>query len=101
MVSAAIAGLAARMLLDRLRGGLHLDCRELFYPSTQVAREHKGAAATFHGAQLAQFDRLIESRPAGARDRARLGDGVGQRCIHLRLATVEPGRRLCERWLNE
>jgi hypothetical protein len=34
MVSAVIAGLAPRMSLVRLLGGFHLDCRELFYPST-------------------------------------------------------------------
>jgi hypothetical protein len=37
------------MSLGRLLGGFHLDCGELFYPSTQVAREHKGASTTLDG----------------------------------------------------
>ena len=102
LISAVAAGLAARTLLVRLLGAVHLDCRELLYPGTQVACEHKGAATTFHGAQLAQLNCCIESRPAGARDRARLGDGVGQRCIHLHLAIVGPGwsRQPCPRHLG-
>jgi hypothetical protein len=49
MLSAVITDLAAWSFLARLFGRFHLDCRELFYPSTQVAGEHKGAAATFDG----------------------------------------------------
>ena len=59
--------------------------------AAQVFREHKCAATAFDGAQLARLNRLIECGPAGARHSARLGDGIGQRYIHLHLATWKPG----------
>src|SRR4030081_3486996 len=73
--SAIISGLVA---LIRFVGEFYLDSRELFYPSAQVAGEHKGAAATLDGSQLAGLDSLIESRPARVRDGTRLGNAVGK-----------------------
>jgi hypothetical protein len=63
-------------------GGLHIYRGETFKPRAQVIGEDKRAATALYRSQLARIDRLIESRPAGARYGAGLGDGVGQWCIH-------------------
>jgi hypothetical protein len=62
VLSAVIAGLAARMFLVRLLR-IHLDCGEASDPCSQVVREHKSAATALDGAQLARLDRFIEGRP--------------------------------------
>ena len=46
----------------------------------QVVDEHKGAATTLDGAQFTGIDGFIESRPAHARESARLG--IGKRSVH-------------------
>ena len=58
-------------------GGKPLD------PILEVGREHQSSAPALDGAQRARFDRFIKNRFAGARDRARLSDGVGQRSIRF------------------
>ena len=63
-------------------GSSRLEGRQTFDPRAKVIGEYKGAATTFHRPQLARLDRLIKRRSASAGDGARLGDRVGQGCIH-------------------
>jgi hypothetical protein len=79
MVSAVISGLAARRFFVRLLSEFHLDCRKPLDPRSQIIRKHKRAATALDSSQLTRLDRLIERRPAGARDGAGLRDRVGQR----------------------
>src|SRR5262249_44654013 len=71
MASAVISGPRGHF------GGLHLDRGKSLDPVAQIIGEHEGAATALDRAQFARLDRLIERRAPGARNRARLRDGVG------------------------